>query len=290
MEGTVTALFVIGCLVGCLCTSFSGGRWGRLKIAQVGSAILSIGAIIQASSYTVAQLIVGRIIAGLGLGLITSNIAVWQSETSSKEIRGTLVAISLSFLILGQVLAYWIDYAMSQYITTVSWRFPMAFQAFLGIMLNVMLFFMPECASLMQSVSDLWNRLTFALLIAPRWLFQHDRYQEGIEVLRRLRSSHGQVDEVALAITVAEIQDALALESEQKGWMDLLRDDNIRSRRRVALACLLNACQAWSGSTPISYYTTVMYAFSPSTISSRIANISCIALRTQLVLVNILLC
>ncbi|KAJ5884379.1 hypothetical protein N7504_011951 [Penicillium tannophilum] len=105
-------------------------------------------------------------------------------------------------------------------------------------MLNVMLFFMPE---------------------SPRWLFQHDRYQEGIEVLRRLRSSHGQVDEVALAITVAEIQDALALESEQKGWMDLLRDDNIRSRRRVALACLLNACQAWSGSTPISYYTTVIF-------------------------------
>lgn len=160
MEGTVTALFVIGCLVGCLCTSFSGGRWGRLKIAQVGSVILSIGAIIQASSYTVAQLIVGRIVAGLGLGLITSNIAVWQSETSSREIRGTLVAISLSFLILGQVLAYWIDYAMSQYITTVSWRFPMAFQAFLGIMLNFMLFFMPECTSLTQSVSDLWNKLS----------------------------------------------------------------------------------------------------------------------------------
>lgn len=150
MEGTVTALFVIGCLVGCLCTSFSGGRWGRLTIAQVGSAILSIGAIIQASSYTVAQLIVGRIVAGLGLGLITSNLTVWQSETSSREIRGTLVAISLSFLILGQVLAYWIDYAMSRHITTVSWRFPMAFQALLGIMLNIMLFFMPECTSMFK--------------------------------------------------------------------------------------------------------------------------------------------
>lgn len=98
------------------------------------------------------------------------------------------------------------------------------------------------------------------------------------------------MDEVALATTVAEIQDALALESEQKGWMDLLRDDHIRSRRRVALACLLNACQAWSGSTPISYYTTVMYESSPSTISSEIANISCVALRTQWASVNILLC
>lgn len=145
MEGTVTALFVIGCLIGSLCTSFSGGKWGRLTIAQVGSGILSIGAIIQASSFAVAQLIVGRIVAGLGLGLITSNLAVWQSETAARDIRGMLIAISLSFLILGQVLAYWIDYAMSQYSSTVSWRFPMAFQAFIGILLNFMLLFMPEC-------------------------------------------------------------------------------------------------------------------------------------------------
>lgn len=52
------------------------------------------------------------------------------------------------------------------------------------------------------------------------------------------------MDETALAHTVTEIQEALAIESEQKGWMDLLRDDHVRSRRRVALACLLNACQA----------------------------------------------
>lgn len=148
MQGTVTSLFVIGCLVGCLTTGFTGGRWGRLTVAHYGAGFLSIGAIIQASSYSVAQLIVGRIVAGFGLGLITSNIPVWQSETASRKIRGTLVAISLTFLILGQVLAYWIDYAMARYESSVSWRFPMAFQAFLGIALSSMIFFMPECKSM----------------------------------------------------------------------------------------------------------------------------------------------
>jgi MFS family permease len=93
----------------------------------------------------VAQLVVGRIFAGVGLGLITSNLAVWQSEAAASNVRGTLMAISLSFLIVGQVLAYWIDYAMSEYVSSVSWRFPMAFQAFLGIALSIMLMFMPEC-------------------------------------------------------------------------------------------------------------------------------------------------
>ena len=145
MEGTVTALFVIGCLFGCLGTSFSNGRWGRLTVAQVGSVILSVGAILQASSYTTPQLIVGRIVAGVGLGLISSNLAVWQSELATRKIRGMLMAISLTFLILGQVLAYWIDYGLSEYESSVSWRFPMAFQALLGIILNIMLLFMPEC-------------------------------------------------------------------------------------------------------------------------------------------------
>ncbi|KAJ5777640.1 hypothetical protein N7520_000886 [Penicillium odoratum] len=115
----------------------------------------------------------------------------------------------------------------------------MAFQAFLAILLNVMLLFMPE---------------------SLRWLFQHDRQQEAAEVLRRLRSSNGQVDEVALATTMAEIQDALELEREQKSWMDLLRDDN-----------------AWSGSTPISYYTTVMYEL---TIHMYLPIADCLELRS----------
>ncbi|KAK5801351.1 hypothetical protein VI817_003563 [Penicillium citrinum] len=238
MEGTVTALFVIGCLLGCLATSLSDGRWGRLTVAKIGSGILSVGAILQASSYATPQLIVGRIVAGVGLGLISSNLAVWQSELATKKTRGMLMAVSLTFLILGQVLAYWIDYGLSEYESSVSWRFPMAFQALLGIILNVMLLFMPE---------------------SPRWLFQNDRHQEGTEVLRLLSSSRGVVDETDLTITIAEIQDALALESEQKGWIDLMKDDHVRSRRRVFLACLLNACQAWSGSTPISYYTTIIF-------------------------------
>ena len=115
---------------------------------------------------------------------------------------------------------------------------------------------------------------------APRWLFQHDRHEEGREVLRLLRASNGIVDEDALATTIAEIQDALILESEQKGWMDLLRDDHVHSRRRVALACLLNACQAWSGSTPISYYTTVMYG-DLSFLSASATNLNILLINTS---------
>lgn len=50
-----------------------------------------VSVIIQPSSFTVAQIIVGRIITGIGNGLDTSTCPVWQSETSKAKSYGKRV-------------------------------------------------------------------------------------------------------------------------------------------------------------------------------------------------------
>ena len=57
----------------------------------VGALIILIGTALQASSFTMAQLIVGRIVTGTGNGMNTSSIPVWQSEIAPPKIRGFLV-------------------------------------------------------------------------------------------------------------------------------------------------------------------------------------------------------
>lgn len=101
----VTSLFELGYFFGALITAAAGGRLGRRTLAHFGTLSISIGALLQASSFSVGQLMVGRIVAGIGLGLISSNVAIWQSETAPAKLRGTLVACSLGFLIVGQLLA-----------------------------------------------------------------------------------------------------------------------------------------------------------------------------------------
>lgn len=239
MQGTVTSIWNIGALVGCLTSALINGRWGRKSIAHSGSLVLCLGAVLQSASYGVAQLLVGRIVAGLGFGLIVANIIMWMSElTPNPKFRGMLVASSLSFLILGLLIAYWIEYAIADYSSSFSWRFPMAFQAVLALLTSVLLFVMPE---------------------SPRWLFQREYREEGTEVLRLLNTYGGVVNETRLTNIITEISEAIALESNQASWSDLLKEDEVRSRRRVLLACALNAFQAWSGSTPVSYYTTVIF-------------------------------
>lgn len=93
---------------------------------------------------------------------------------------------------------------------------------------------------------------------APRWLLQNEYRDEAVGILTQLNTHKGVLDDNNLEKTVTEITEAIALESHQASWMDLLNSDRVGSRRRVVLSCILNACQAWSGSTPVSYYTTYM--------------------------------
>ncbi|KAH8811088.1 general substrate transporter [Xylogone sp. PMI_703] len=244
MQGTVTALFELGCAIGCIASSFSGDRFGRLAFIHVGSVGICIGAALQAASFQVAQMIVGRIVAGIGLGFITSNVTVWQAELVPRNLRGTLVCATLSFLIAGSLLAYWLDYAMNSYTGPLTWRFPLAFQSFIALFMSFMLFFMPE---------------------SPRWLILHKRDDEAITILRLLKRSYNnntlsaaEVDAL-VATDVAEIKHGIERESETTRWVDLLKDDKVRSRRRVLVAVMIQTLQAFSGSTPINYYTTIIF-------------------------------
>jgi MFS family permease len=103
MIGTITAMFELGCIVGAWSVCLWGEPFGRKKTIHAGTMIVCIGAAIQTSSYSVGQLIAGRIVAGIGMGFITSSVPVWQAEISPPSIRGASVCLSLSFVLLGQV-------------------------------------------------------------------------------------------------------------------------------------------------------------------------------------------
>ena len=74
LQGTVVAIYEIGCFFGALIALLIGEKIGRRKTIMLGCAILSIGGALQACAYGIPHLIVGRIVAGLGNGLNTSAI------------------------------------------------------------------------------------------------------------------------------------------------------------------------------------------------------------------------
>jgi MFS family permease len=107
MQGNITALYDIGCVVGSIVCYFIGEWFGRRTMLMAGGAIMVIGTVILGSSYTIAQLIAGRIITGIGNGMNSSTAPVYQSECSPVGIRGALLTLQGTVTILGVVIAYW---------------------------------------------------------------------------------------------------------------------------------------------------------------------------------------
>lgn len=63
-QGTMTSVYNLGCFGGALSTLYTGDRLGRPNSLILGSLVIAIGAIIQATVFGPAQMYVGRVVAG----------------------------------------------------------------------------------------------------------------------------------------------------------------------------------------------------------------------------------
>ena len=117
---------------------------GRRKTVLIGTTIMTIGAVLQIASYSVTQMIVGRIIAGIGNGINTATAPVWQTETSQVKWRGKLVVIELILNIGGFSISNWMTYGFSYTGGALAWRFPLAFQLVFIIILFATTPWLPE--------------------------------------------------------------------------------------------------------------------------------------------------
>lgn len=63
LQGFTVAVYEIGCAIGALSVIFGGDRFGRRVTVMNGQVILIVGSILQFTSYSLAQLIVGRIVS-----------------------------------------------------------------------------------------------------------------------------------------------------------------------------------------------------------------------------------
>ena len=75
---------------------------GRRGTIMMGNAVAVLGSVIQASSYSVAQIIVGRLLTGFAVGSISSSVPTSLNECGSKITdRGPANAVNAMFLIGG---------------------------------------------------------------------------------------------------------------------------------------------------------------------------------------------
>lgn len=251
LTGQIVALYDVGCMMGCLLSMFYGDRLGRRRAILFGTTILIIGAIIQSSSYTVAQIIIGRIVAGLGNGLNTTTIPIWQAETAKASQRGALIVFQLVTNIFGIVLADWMNYGFTFLPSKeVSWRFPIAFQIFFALITMILVWFLPE---------------------SPRWLVQKDRTEEASVIIGRLRAKPTHDPSVLVEIQTLNATVGLEREEQQSvNLLEMLSGGKQQTLRRILLGMGTQFMQQVGGVNVVATYLPVVLT-SSFNLSARVA-------------------
>lgn len=144
--GLITSIFNAGCAVGCISLSRLSDIWGRRLAMMFGTCIYVIGIIIQISAQSNwIQIIFGRLIAGIAIGMISVLSPLFISETSPKRLRGTLVFFFQLCITFGIFIGYCINYGTSHnFSDTRQWRITLGLCFAWAIFLILGMVFQPE--------------------------------------------------------------------------------------------------------------------------------------------------
>lgn len=236
IKGTIVSIYELGCAAGCISCFFLGDRLGRKRLILSFAALTVVGVVIQVSSFHVAQLAVGRIVTGVGVGGLTATIPVWISECSSAKLRGKMVSLCGALAITGVCLASWIDFAFYFVLgSDVNWRMPIAIQLIFPII----------CFCCVLGLPD-----------SPRWLIKKGRVDEAAEIFARLEDTT--IDSAHVQAEIATIEQAL-LENPSAAKSSPFARTHNKHLRRTLMAVGLNIGAQLTGVNVVTFYSTTIF-------------------------------
>ncbi|KAL4956639.1 general substrate transporter [Aspergillus filifer] len=228
IQGIYVSSPTLGSAVGAFSCSFIGDRLGRRKTICIGSVLTLIGEALSCTSFDLPQLFIGRILTGMGVGIFSTMVPVWQSECSPAiNPEGTGYAVS-----------YWINYGLSRIQEhDVAWRVPLAIPGALSISLCLAIFFFPK---------------------SPCWLVSIGRIDKATCELARVKGLDPAADEIYREVTAIEV----SLESTaQKAstYRDIFTMKDGKLFYRVLLCIGLQFWIQMTGAQVISTYSTTIF-------------------------------
>jgi MFS family permease len=99
----VVSLLTAGCFFGAIFAAFLNEKIGRRYSLMIFSVVFLIGAAIQTSAHhNIGMIYGGRVIAGLGIGSMSSVTPLYVSENAPARTRGRIAGLFQEFLVIGK--------------------------------------------------------------------------------------------------------------------------------------------------------------------------------------------
>ncbi|OWT40803.1 hypothetical protein AYX14_05634 [Cryptococcus neoformans] len=235
------SIIQVGEVVGSLGAGPIGDYSGRKGGIFSAIVLLAIGVVLQMIIVgSSALLTVGRLIAGMGIGIISNAAPLYLSEIPPMEIRGACVSSWQLMLAIGQVIGAGVGLGTHTMSSTASWRIPVAINLVWVVLLFVVLFIVPE---------------------SPRWLLYKGKEAKAERALNKIHGGSEYRDVLVseqLAILNKSREEEAEASSGESKWSDLWK--NPVERRKFFATVGILVSQQISGVQFIFSYTTTFFA------------------------------
>ncbi|CEJ79843.1 hypothetical protein VHEMI00058 [[Torrubiella] hemipterigena] len=254
-KGVVTGIYYGGTLLSYLFVShLLADVLGRRYSSVIGTGVLAVGALIMASAgggSAVAVMAFGRFISGLGVGVVSTGVPLYQSEIAPAKDRGRFVTVNHAGFIGGLAMGLWAGYFITFWSSAAGqfwgWRVLILVQLLPAGVFAYSLPRLPE---------------------SPRWLVEKGEAVAARSVLAALRQ--GSYDEDDISDELQAIRSSIASRPKSKYSpsialsLSLFQDPALFARlwRGFLLQFMAQMC----GATAMKYYLpTLLKALGLST-------------------------
>ncbi|CAG5146047.1 uncharacterized protein ALTATR162_LOCUS1815 [Alternaria atra] len=245
-QSLVTSILSAGTFFGAIMAGDIADFIGRRMTIIMGCGIFVVGGILETASTGLGVMVAGRLIAGFGVGFISSIVILYMSEIAPKKVRGAVVAGYQFCITIGILLANCVVYATQNRRDTGSYRIPIAVQFLWAIILAVGLALLPE---------------------SPRYWVKKGKLDKAASALGRVRGqpldSEYIQDELAEIIANHEYEMSVVPQHSYIGsWMACFKgklSSPSSNARRTTLGIFMQAMQQLTGINFIFYFGPVFF-------------------------------
>jgi len=240
LTGFAVASALLGCAVGAYLAGRLADRWGRIPAMIIGSVLFLVSAIGCGLAIGVWDLIVWRLVGGLGIGIASVIAPAYIAEISPKQLRGRLGSLQQLAITLGIFAALLSDTIFANAAGSAGAEFWLGLEAWRWMFL----------AGIVPAV--VYGLVAFKLPESPRFLVLKGRDDEVRAIFARLWPD----DDVERAIR--DMRDGI--ETDQHGSKKgALRGSRFGLKPIIWVGIILSVFQQFVGINVIFYYSTTLW-------------------------------
>ncbi|KXT18611.1 hypothetical protein AC579_9838 [Pseudocercospora musae] len=240
-SGLIVGLLSIGTLIGALVGGPLADLVGRKYSITFWCVIFCVGNIVQiAATDKWYQVMLGRLVAGFGVGALSLLVPMYMAETGPRHIRGALISCYQLFITFGIFLAACINYACYEHqrYKAASWRIPMGVGFIWAVILGVGILAFPE---------------------TPRYEYRKGKTEHAKQTMMNVYGAPA--NHYSIHVELEEIEQKLRAEQVQgsalQEWYRMLFAPKMA--HRILLGMGLQMFQQLTGANYFFYYGTVIF-------------------------------